>query len=194
MLTSDPGTTNPALLERLRQPKERQSWHDFAKLYMPFLNELARRMLPQHAEDLAQDVFLIFLQRAPTFIYDETKSFRGYLKKVLISRMKEYPKPLVPIVVEPPVPDIDDTEEDLRELLKRALKNIQNDFKPTTWKCFWECHINGRTAKDVAQELGLTVGAVWMNCCRVMRRLRDEVARLREEESAILVRLLSQLR
>jgi RNA polymerase sigma-70 factor (ECF subfamily) len=67
-----------------------------------------------------------------------------------------------------------------RYLVGRALGLMRSDFQPATWQACWECVANGRSASDVAAELGLSVAAVYLARSRVLRRLRQELAGLLE--------------
>ncbi len=57
---------------------------------------------------------------------------------------------------------------------------MDREFEPTTWKACWECVMNDRSAADVAAELGITINAVYIAKCRVLRRLRQGLAGLLE--------------
>jgi RNA polymerase sigma-70 factor (ECF subfamily) len=63
-------------------------------------------------------------------------------------------------------------------LVGRALELMRAEFQPTTWKACWECVVNSRPAADVAAELGISVGAVYMAKSRVLSRLRQELTGL----------------
>jgi RNA polymerase sigma-70 factor (ECF subfamily) len=65
-------------------------------------------------------------------------------------------------------------------VVKRALDLIRSDFEPQTWAAFTGVMVDGRSAKDVAAELGMTVNAVYLACHRVMTRLREEIDGLME--------------
>ena len=53
---------------------------------------------------------------------------------------------------------------------------MEQDFETSTWKACWETAFCGRPAAMVAEELGMTVGAVYVARSRVVRRLRQEMA------------------
>jgi DNA-directed RNA polymerase specialized sigma24 family protein len=60
-------------------------------------------------------------------------------------------------------------------LLRGLLELIQLDFEHTTFRAFWLIAVDGRSAEDVKEELGMsTVGAVHAAKCRVQKRLREE--------------------
>ena len=67
-------------------------------------------------------------------------------------------------------------ESDYREhLLGLALRIVQQDFQPTTWQAFWEHVVKNKPARQVAEELGLTCGAVYAAKVRILARLRQEL-------------------
>ncbi len=65
-----------------------------------------------------------------------------------------------------------------RHLVSRALQLMQAEFAPRTWKACWEHVAAGRPAAEVAAELGISVGSVYVAKSRVMARLRQELAGL----------------
>jgi RNA polymerase sigma-70 factor (ECF subfamily) len=67
-----------------------------------------------------------------------------------------------------------------KELARRALRLIQGEFTATTWKACWETVVQGRSATDVARELGISENAVYIARCRVLRHLRHELGGLTE--------------
>ena len=57
----------------------------------------------------------------------------------------------------------------------RALALIRGEFEERTWGAFWRTAVEGRAAKDVGAELGLSAGAVRVAKSRVLHRLREEL-------------------
>jgi RNA polymerase sigma-70 factor (ECF subfamily) len=53
---------------------------------------------------------------------------------------------------------------------------LQSDFQPNTWRAFWETGVNGRDAREVADELDMSIGAVYAARFRVQQRIREELA------------------
>jgi RNA polymerase sigma-70 factor (ECF subfamily) len=62
-----------------------------------------------------------------------------------------------------------------RYLLERALQLIQSEFQTGTWEAFRACVVLGKSPAEVAAELGITVNAVYLAKCRVLRRLRQDL-------------------
>jgi RNA polymerase sigma-70 factor (ECF subfamily) len=180
-------TTPVSLLERLNRPEEKAAaWERFVELYAPLLFAWAARsgVPAQDAADLVQNVFVILIRRLPEFRYEEGGSFRGWLRTVLLhqyrDQMRRLPQPAAtrPEVLDArPIPDpVEELAwaEHRASLARRALRLMQTDFAPTTWRACWELTACGRPAADVAAELGLTPAAVYAASARVLRRLRQE--------------------
>jgi RNA polymerase sigma-70 factor (ECF subfamily) len=181
-------TTSISLLERLRQRGDQEAWKRLTELYTPLLFYWAKRLglQPQDAADLVQDVFTALVQKLPEFSYDRHKSFRGWLRTVLLNRWRDTRRRRT----EAPLAADDSAFEDLvvpdgaaelgeadyqQNLLRRALELMQADFQPATWKACWEYVVAGRPAAEVAAELGISVGMVYVAKSRVLSRLRQEL-------------------
>lgn len=189
---AEPRTTRTplSLLDRLRQPGEREAWDRFVELYTPFLYYWAHRagLTDDDATDLVQDVFALLLTKLPGFQYDPGKSFRAWLRTVTLNRWRELLRrrgheATGSAVDWSTLPAADRTEEVWeadyqRHVARRALELMQRDFAPATWKACWEVVVGERPAADVAAELGMTVGAVHAAKFRVLARLREDLAGL----------------
>src|SRR5207244_3271465 len=86
-----PDDTPASLLERLRQPGDAAAWDRFVTLYTPFLYRCVRPLGLQAADraDLLQDVFLVLYRKLPTFTYDPTRSFRAWLRALLLNKWRD---------------------------------------------------------------------------------------------------------
>ncbi len=179
-------TTSVSLLHRLRQGAHPRDWQRFVQLYTPLLFRWARRAGAQDADaaDLVQEVLTLLLHKLPTFDYDGTRSFRSWLRTVLLNKWRDTCRHRA---ARPDRPDDramgtasardEDWEvrEDRQRLVARALELIRADFQPHTWQAFWEFFTSGRDAAAVATDLGVRVEVIYSAKCRVLRRLRQEV-------------------
>jgi len=52
---------------------------------------------------------------------------------------------------------------------------MQTEFSPSMWKACWEHAVMGRPAAEVAAELGIRVGSVYVAKSRILARLRLEL-------------------
>jgi RNA polymerase sigma-70 factor (ECF subfamily) len=136
--------------------------------------------------DLVQDVLATLVEKLPVFRLTPLGSFRAWLRTILLNRwrnlQRRQPMQALPDDASPgehgDVADVLGEQEYHRLLVARALQLLQTDFKETTWRAFWECSINGRPAEDVANELGISRGALHVARSRVLHRLREELAGL----------------
>jgi RNA polymerase sigma-70 factor (ECF subfamily) len=184
-------TTSISLLFRLRQPGEQEAWRRFVDLYTPLIYYWGRRvgLQEQDAADLVQDVLAVLVQRLPAFEYDRTKSFRSWLRTVTLNKWREKwgrcGDPALP-TDQAALEQFEDSQDDdafweveyRQQLVSRALALMQTDFEARTWQSFWESVVVGRSAADVAEQLGISVGAVYAAKFRVLTRLREELAGL----------------
>ena len=180
-------TTPPSLLDQLHFGG-RSAWDRFVELYAPLLHTWALRLEPQpaDAENLVQEVFVTLLQELPRFEDRAGGRFRAWLWTVTVNKHRQLRRSPVPVPVgnvevgQPGGCETDAIEEaEYREyLVARAMRLMQSDFEPATWKACWESVVAGRPAPEVAAELGLTPNAVYLAKARVLRRLRQELAGL----------------
>ena len=180
--------TSASLLEKVRNRADQDAWKRFVHLYTPLLYSWAHRihLQDQDAADLVQDVFTVLVQKLPEFHYAPHKSFRAWLKTVLLNKWREHQRHRAALPVEvnaEPVPDRPESEETdgiseteyRQQLVSRALQLIGEELQPATWKAFREYFIAGRPAPEVADELKMTTNAVYIAKCRVLRCLRREL-------------------
>lgn len=186
-------TTPASLLERLRGPGDPEAWDRFVSLYTPLIFSWGRRagLQDEDAADLVQEVFVILVQTLPKFAYDQHQSFRAWLRTVTLNKWRDGRKrsgrqiqaadaaPLAGLATTNDVETFWETEY-RQHLARNALRVMQADFQPTTWKAFWEHVVAERTAPDVAAKLGISIGAVYAAKIRVLDRLREELSGMLE--------------
>jgi RNA polymerase sigma-70 factor (ECF subfamily) len=184
-------TTPPSLLERLHAAPQREAWERFVEMYTPLFYLWTRRLrLSDHeAADLVQEVFAVLVEELPKFSYDRRKSFRGYLKTILLNRWRNQVRRRTNEhrVAHPNLSEVPGDDAALLELeeaeyrnyvVGRALTLMQAEFQPATWQACWEFVVHDRPADEVAQQLGISVNAVYLAKSRVLRRLREDLAGL----------------
>lgn len=183
-------STSASLLEQLRQVPGQETWSRFVRLYTPLLFFWARKLGMREADaaDLVQDVFTIMVQKLPTFAYDQQRGFRNWLRTVLLNKWRNSLRKKATARLAGPagLSDVADSEipDDLAEaeyrehLLSNALDLMKSEFPEKTWKACWEHVVRGRPAAEVAAELGIVPGAVYVAKSRVLSRVRQELAGL----------------
>jgi RNA polymerase sigma-70 factor (ECF subfamily) len=184
-------TTPVSLLQRLRRQPAREDWERLVSMYTPLLYYWARRAGLQQtdAADLVQDVLSILVKKLPDFEYDPARSFRSWLRTILLNEWRKRRRrpniatasPSDPRLAEVALTDETEllSEEEYRaRLTARALELMRSLFHETTWRACWELVVNERPGAEVAAELGLSLDAVYAARSRVLRRLRQELAGL----------------
>lgn len=183
-------STPATLLERLRRERSAADWERFVRLYTPLLFAWARRLGLQESDaaDLVQDAFMQLVRVLPGFQYDQHKSFRRWLRTILMNKWRDRPRRpnAAPIDGQQLAADFQNVPEELAEreyrqyLTGRALQLLQNEYPDSTWRAFWEYVVHDRPGADVARELGLTVNALYLTKSRVLSRLRQELGGMLE--------------
>lgn len=183
--------TRASLLLRIRDTQDARAWNEFVGIYEPLIYRLARRSGFQHADalELTQDVLLAVSKSIDRWNTDPAcGSFRGWLFRVtrnlminLLVKQRRHPQPigdtdfpqLLAQVADPAAEEsaVFDLEY-RRSLFRWAADQVRPEFRPPTWQAFWKTCVEGRAVKDVAQELQLTAGAIYVARSRVMARLR----------------------
>jgi RNA polymerase sigma-70 factor (ECF subfamily) len=140
----------------------------------------------EEAADLVQEVFVTLLTKLPEFRYDGRKGFRHWLCTVILNRWRDRQKQqaarprmlghdAVESLPDPREAVFPEEAESRRQVVRRALALLQSEFQPVTWTAFWEHGYCERPAAAVAEQLGITVNAVYLAKSRVLRRLRLEL-------------------
>lgn len=184
-----PPDTQPSLLLRLRDPRNAQAWNAFLELYGPIVYDYCRRRGLQDADaaDVVQDVLRASAQALPAFQYDPAKgSFRGWLFRVVRSKLNDFlarrgrqvPAP-GGTTMDRALQSVPDRGADAEwdgawqvQVFRWAANRIRNEVQDSTWKAFWETAVRARPAAEVAAELAMTSGAVYVARCRILARLR----------------------
>jgi RNA polymerase sigma-70 factor (ECF subfamily) len=195
---ADSPTTRLSLLVRLRDARDADAWADFVAVYAPLVYGLARRQGLQDADaaDLTQDVLRAVVCAAPQFAYDPGKgTFRGWLFTVARNRIRKCARrrrrqaltacrDSHKALEEEPAPAEEDPqwEREYRDhLFAWATEKVRPTFRPATWQAFWQTAVESREPQDVATDLGMSVGAVYIARCRVLARIREQVRAAQED-------------
>ena len=191
--------TSLTLLEKLCLSPGTEVWERLVQLYGPLLRSWLHKYELQDSDvkDVLQEVLLAVSQDISNFEHNgRTGAFRTWLKNILINRIRNFwrardRRPLLPgnSDLHKRLDQLDDPQSELSQLwnreydqyvLRELLELAQPQFAPKTWEAFIGSAIQGRPAEDVAQELGLSLNAVFIAKSRVLAKLRQEAAGLVE--------------
>ena len=190
---NEPRTTDAVLLARLVDPLDRDAWSEFVEIYRPLVIRLAQRLGLQYADadGLAQEVLLKVGKQAELWQPKQSNgSFRRWLSRVARNAaidMLRRSRPDVALGGTELLARLNNvasksdqaegilTEELERQAFRWAANRIRREFRSATWAAFWETMVCGRSCKVVADDLGKSVGAIYIARTRVLQRLREEV-------------------
>jgi RNA polymerase sigma factor (sigma-70 family) len=193
---AEPPLTRPSLLRRLQADapqRDDRAWAEFLELYEPLLMRLMRRRGLQDcdARDATQQVLLRISRAIPKYQPDGAlASFRRWLFRVArnvavthlaresrtgqIPRARDFEN--IDSAGIPAELESEEFEKEYRQqLLAWGIAQIQHEFRPATWSAFLETCIHGRPIPEVASELGMSPGNVYVARSRVISRLRAKV-------------------
>lgn len=192
-------STRASLLLRLRDPQDHRAWVEFVTLYEPVIYRLLRRhgLQDSDAREIMQELFLAVSGNIDR--WDPAKergSFRGWLRRVtrnlVINWLKHRDRRVVAtggsemlamldMLPAPEEPASEEFDYELRRVMfQRAAEQVRAEVQPATWEAFWETSIAGKSPADVAEKLGMSLGAIRVAKCRVLARLRAKVNELEE--------------
>lgn len=190
---SGSASTSRSLLCGLKE-NDSQAWDRLVELYAPLVIHWCRRLnVPeQDLGDIFQDVFQSLAKNINQFRKDRPgDTFRGWMR--IITRNKVYDhfrktgrqpgaiggteasKQLSQF----PDAELDDDQSDddtaHNDLFLRSLELIRQDFAKQTWDAFWQVVVDGKTPKEVGEDLSMRPGTVRVAKSRVLHRLRREL-------------------
>ncbi len=190
---SDQPKTRLSLILRLRQSDDAIAWQEFVEIYQPLVFRLARSRGLQEADalDTTQEVLARVAKAINRWDPDPGRgSFRGWISRItrnlVIEFMRSKTRQLLTsddssidqLIQSTPDPSTETELFDLeheRQVFAWAAEKIHQSFQPKSWQAFWLTAVENRSAEDVARELGLTKGAIYIARSRVMARLKEKI-------------------
>ena len=192
--------TRPSLLVRIRDAGDRAAWLQFVDLYAPLVYRFGRKRGLQDADaaDLTQEVLQAVAAASRRLEYDPCRgTFRGWLFTVARNRLHNFllrrkrdarthaQADSPHLLEEQPARGADETalwEQEYRQrLFDWAAQQVRGCFQDSTWQAFWRTAVEGQGPREVAEALGLSVGAVYIAKSRVLARLRDRIQDLQAD-------------
>lgn len=198
---NDASSTSSGLLASARR-RDPEAWLRLDAIYRGLVYYWCRKRLPEDdAADVVQDVFQTLHQSIDQFQkIPGHGGFRAWLLAITTSRIADHfrrqqrrcelaprggsdaaaalgnvPEPLTPLNE----PEADESEQAL--LIRGVLDSIRSQYQERSWHAFWRIQVAGEAARDVASELGVSVGAALMAAQRIVARLRRELETLRND-------------
>jgi len=191
-------STRATLLARVRDLKDQAAWEQFASIYAPLIQRYLRRRGLQEADaaDVTQETMSRVTSAIGRLEYDRGKGrFRGWLLTIahrsLIDHVHRAKRAVAGsgddavhalIDAQPQSDDAAEWERECQQqVVKWAMDQIRSEFAPKTWSAFYSTAIENRPVSDVANELNMSAGAVYIAKSRVTSRLRIVVEELEDD-------------
>ena len=192
------GSTSSSLLAKVKA-RDQEAWTRLVRIYGPLVGFWLQQghLQPSDARDVFQEVFKAVAEGIGGFRKDRPcDRFRGWLRIIVRNKLADHfrrqgtqPEAVGGSEayrhlqeVEAPGSPMEDTEERgaIQQLRLRAVEVLRGEFEERTWQAFWRVAVDGQTATDVAEDLGVTASAVRLAKSRVLRRLREEMEGLED--------------
>lgn len=190
-------STSISLIDRLRTQGDEESWNRLVTIYSPLLKDWLERYQVQasDADDLVQEVMLAIAKDLQQFEHRGREGcFRSWMRAILVNRLRGFwraraRRPSTPgyLGIEQQLVQLEDPTSALsqawnlehdRYVLRQLLRLVEPHFSTKTWQAFYRVTFDDARPDAVAQELGLSVNAVFIARSRVLSRLRQEAAGL----------------
>lgn len=183
--------TSTALLDGLRDGSNRTLWAQYVDRYRPVLLRTARRagLGEDAAEDVAQATLLAFAESYRRGRYDRDRGrlrhwLFGIARRQIRSWYRREDRPEVsagsageengvPFAEAPDGLEAAWEAEWRAALVRQCIEEVRHEVEPQTLEAFQLFAVEGLSAREVAERLGMTPNAVYGVKRRVLRRVRE---------------------
>lgn len=180
-----PTSPEPTSLSLIRRAQHRDdaAWSRLVGIYGPLVYGWCRRAgVSEHdSADISQEVFRSLCAALSNYS-PQLGRFRDWLRGVTQNHLREFfrrssrqPPPVNNSTLEGSSAN-QETAGELGLIVHRALEAVEPSVARQTWQAFWRTVIEGEATDQVATAMGITRDSVRQSRCRVLRRLRDELA------------------
>ena len=196
---NSPPETRASLILRLQDKDDIAAWDYFSDLYAPIIYRSARRLGLQSADadDVVQEVLTAVIRSVNRWIErDDRGPFRAWLFRIarntsidFLTRRKYRPwatggDTAAQQLNHAEAPRDVSSEFDFelrRAMFVQASEVVRARVTETTWEAFHRTSVLQLPVEDVAKQLGVSVGSVYISRSRVMKRLQNEVISFEEQ-------------
>jgi RNA polymerase sigma-70 factor (ECF subfamily) len=196
MPDDDPLKTSLTLLGRLgRDPKDQAAWSEFVARYGPRILQWCRGwgLQESDAQDVTQDVLLKLNSLLARFVYDPSKSFRGWLKTLahhvwhdlVVERQRSGfgsgDRSVFELLESVQAGDglAEQLDAEFRqEVMDRAMEQARRRVSERTWDAFRLTALEGLSGAAAAGRLEMKIARVYKARSEVQEMIRQEVRKL----------------
>jgi RNA polymerase sigma-70 factor (ECF subfamily) len=194
--------TRETLIRRLPNTADAEAWDQFIEIYEPLLFRLARAKGFQEADaqDFVQEVLSSVAKAIGRWVDDASRgSFRAWLFRIaqnlsinFLSRARHArwgsgDSQVARLLEQAPQSGGDSAslyvQEYRRELFRCAAERVRDQVSLKQWLAFWQTSVEGRAIEEVATELQMTVGAIYIARSRIAKRIREKISEYEEGQT-----------
>jgi RNA polymerase sigma-70 factor, ECF subfamily len=191
--SSAPSSTAASLLDRVKC-QDPEAWQRLVRLYGPLVYGLCRRSGLQAADavDVAQDTFAAVAAGIAGFRLEKpADSFRAWTWTIAQNKIRDFfrrrrdrdhgeggtaaVRRLGQMAADPDPSTAAGQGDVGTQLQRRAIELVRAGVEERTWQAFWRVAVDGQSAAVVAEELGMSISAVYDAGYRIRRRIRTEL-------------------
>ena len=193
--------TSQTLIFSLKSRDNDDCWTRFIDTYEPLLaswlraNDIPSFRIPE----VLSDVYLKLVENIGTFVYDPSKSFRGWLRVVTENAARDvqkrawnrYETPMDTVLLDlnrrlTQHRQLDDEllEQFLEELERKVnaanavADRVRTRVTEKTWRAFYLTEVEGMTCSEAGLELGMPENSVYVARFRIRKSLKVEAAKI----------------
>lgn len=179
--------TQSSLISRLKF-QEADAWGNFVDIYAPLIFQWCRAssLTNEDCADVTQNVFAKLHRSIGQYDRMAHSRFRSWLWVVTRNTIRDYCRgqkrdiqseggtEFHRVLKNLPAADEEPTDENWEsQLLDRAMKVVERDVDPKTWRAFWLLTMENHSTDSVAQQVSMSKNSVRQAKSRVLRRLRE---------------------
>lgn len=183
-----PPLTRNSLILRLQNHTDADAWMEFVEIYEPVVFGMMTRSGLQSADavEQTQEVMTAVAQAINKWEPDQQRGrFRTWLyrvsRNILIDFWKRNARTpvtgletgIIESLNETPNPDEAFQSQFERQVLIVAAKRVQAEVHPKTWSAFWLSTVKQLPVAEIARELEMNQGTVYVARSRVMKKLQE---------------------
>lgn len=202
-MTIDSPKTRMSLILKLKSDQDVSAWHEFVQIYQPLIYRMAIRKGLQEADalDLIQEVLTRVAKAIETWDPDPGKgSFRAWLATITRNMIVEFfrsqkrlpdttDRSDIQRLLSNQCTPVDDSfeREHRRQVFHWAAAKVRAGVEARVWQAFWATTIDAKPIREAAEDLEMSVGAIYIARCRLMAKIRSHVERYESDTSMLEV-------
>jgi RNA polymerase sigma factor (sigma-70 family) len=192
--------TNHTLLERVRDPHNKEAWQEFITYYEQFIYNILRHLqVPESdAEEVCQEIIIRLWKKLPEFTYNKDRGkFRNWLGVMIRNEANRYFKKANRSNTFIVAKDQDQLEDQPQSETEYDIdKLIADEWKQYISNLAWESikgrfqenmqnvillHMDGKSTKEIAEQCNIVESSVRVYIKRIRAHLKNEIDRYNEE-------------